>query len=71
MANCYSSCDRELEQTAAMFFPRVTVYWSSLRDSVTADFIGRVGVQRRMFTQTIVVIFETIQLSLQVNRIPE
>jgi hypothetical protein len=25
MANCYSSCDRELAQTAAMFFPRVTV----------------------------------------------
>jgi len=71
MAKCYSSCNRQLEQAAAMLFPRVSLQSSRVRDTVTTDFGGRVAVQRCMCTRMIVVIFEMFQFSLQVDRIPE
>ncbi len=45
LAICYSSGNRELERAAAVLFPCVAVERSRLRDSVTADFSGRVTVQ--------------------------
>jgi len=48
MVNCNSSGNRELEQAAAMLFPRVTVQRSRLHDTVTADFSGHIAAKRSM-----------------------
>jgi hypothetical protein len=42
MVNCYSSGKWQLEQTAAMLFPRKTVKRSRLRGTVTTDVSGRI-----------------------------
>jgi hypothetical protein len=54
-----------------MFLPRVTLQPSRLRGAVTADFGRRAATRRRMRTRAVVVIFESIQLPLQINGIPE
>jgi len=71
LANSYSSGNRELKQSATMLLPGVIVQWRGLGDSVTAEFSGCVAVERCMRTRTLVVIFESYQLPLQIAGIPE
>ena len=71
MANCDSSGNRELEQTAAMLSPCVYFECGRLRDIVNADFGRRVTAERCMCKRMIVVISEKFKLLLQVGRIPE
>jgi hypothetical protein len=71
MVNCNSSGNRELEQAAAMLFPRVTVQRSRLHDTVTADFGRRVTAQRCMCTRMIVVLPKVHEFPFKVSSVPE
>ena len=71
LANSHSSGDRRLEQPSAMLPPSVAIKRGTGRTRYTSLFLRRAPGERLMNATAVVIEAECLQLSLQIERVPE